>query len=777
MSYFNSKQAHDTDEDWLKAQQISEAVSTQKASLIANAVNFAILMFVFRSTITLTQFLCSFAAMAILLLWRHSLSWRYWKAVDAGHDFLPLERDINLNALCFGICWGTLIGLLMPIASPGQQMALAAIGTGTLNAATITYRTLSNAARLYVASAGIGFMLGLMVLGTTEGYSVVGLLLCFTITLAVIAKANTERFRANKKIEHKASESAETIQLLLNDYEEQGSDWLFQLDEDGHISRPSQRFGAAAQRPVETLAGIRFVDLFSDSPEKDELEECLLEKRPVRGLTLSLELGGETHWWLINVRPSEKALALWRGVISDITSQQRAEEQVSYMARYDALTSLPNRFRFNEDIASALRGRKREVGLMCLDLDKFKDVNDTLGHPVGDELLVAVARRLEQCVRTDDVVSRLGGDEFAILVASRNIKHIDTIAERINDALSRPFSLKNHDVVIGVSIGIAIAPHHGEDAAKLMQSADLALYAAKSQGRSCAARFDPTMDDAAQERRILEMDLRRALAADELRIFYQPQINVDTGETIGFEALMRWEHPERGIVMPNAFIPIAEDTGLIVQLGEWIIRQTLSDAAQWDEHLSVAVNLSPSQMRSPTLVSTIINALAQTGVAAHRLEMEITESVLLENSQANLDTLHRLRDLGVRIALDDFGTGYSSLNYLRSFPFDKIKIDRCFVEDIDTREDCQAIVRSVVSLANSLGMITTAEGVERHDQMEELRRDGCTQVQGFLFSKAVPMSELSNLRTPKSQLTGVAVPFARPAAQTVSLKDKRRAAG
>jgi predicted signal transduction protein with EAL and GGDEF domain len=318
--------------------------------------------------------------------------------------------------------------------------------------------------------------------------------------------------------------------------------------------------------------------------------------------------------------------------------------------------------------------------------------------------------------------------------------------------------------LIGVSIGISLAPEHADTVEEMHRTADLALYSAKSQGRNRAVCFEPSMDVAAQERRQLENDLRVAITNNEMRVHYQPLVHIDTGTPTAYEALVRWEHPERGIVMPDVFIGVAEENGMIVQIGEWVIRQAIEDLATWEKHIGISINLSPAQMRSPSLVSTMISALARNGVDSSRVCLEITESVLLQDSEANMDTLHKLRSLGIQIALDDFGTGYSSLNYLRSFPFDKIKIDRCFVNEIDSRDDCLAIIRSVVSLASSLGMTTIAEGVEREEQATLLRAEGCGELQGFLYSKAVPADQLTDLRKPKL----------RPDQRLVTLEDKRR---
>jgi diguanylate cyclase (GGDEF)-like protein len=384
-----------------------------------------------------------------------------------------------------------------------------------------------------------------------------------------------------------------------------------------------------------------------------------------------------------------------------------------------------------------------------MDLDHFKAVNDTLGHAFGDKLLQAAARRIEDSIGKRAMLARLGGDEFAILLTGARIKDAEAVAAKVIAAMEQSISLDDHDVVVGVTIGIALAPQDGDDVESLMRNADLALYAAKGMGRNRYVRFEPGMDEAAKERRMLEMDLRGALGKKEMRLHYQPLVDTISSQVTGYEALVRWVHPERGTVMPSQFIPIAEDTGLIVQLGEWVIRQALDDLSGWPDHLTVSINLSPAQMRSPALIGTIVNAIAHARVDPARICLEITETVLMQDSESNIETLHKLRDIGVQIALDDFGTGYSSLNYLRSFPFSKIKIDRCFVSEIDSREDCRAIIRSVVSLANSLGMATSAEGVERIEQVEQLRLEGCGEVQGFLYSKAVPVDQLTDLRSPR----------------------------
>jgi diguanylate cyclase (GGDEF)-like protein len=438
----------------------------------------------------------------------------------------------------------------------------------------------------------------------------------------------------------------------------------------------------------------------------------------------------------------------WVATHEDITERRQDAAKISHMAMHDALTNLPNRLFFREQIENRLSqiGRDERFAVLCLDLDGFKSVNDTLGHPFGDILLRQVGERLCSCVREGDSVARLGGDEFGLLQASIT-QPTDTasLMTRIIEVISAPFDLEGHQVVIGISIGVAVAPTDAADPDKLLKNADLALYRAKVDGRGTYRFFEPEMDARMQARRALELDLRRAFTKGEFEVYYQPLVNMKTELVCAFEALIRWNHPERGIIPPLEFIPLAEEIALIVPIGEWVLRQACEEAAKWPSEIRIAVNLSAAQFKTPGLFQTVFNALTHSGLAADRLELEITESVLLFNSKSTLDTLHRLRTLGVRISMDDFGTGYSSLSYLRSFPFTKIKIDRSFVHDLPSNKDSMAIIRAVVGLGNSLGMVTTGEGVETQEELDYLKREGCTEAQGYLFGKARPAKDAATL--------------------------------
>ena len=438
----------------------------------------------------------------------------------------------------------------------------------------------------------------------------------------------------------------------------------------------------------------------------------------------------------------------WVVTHEDVTERRKAEAKISHMSLHDGLTNLPNRLLFREQIEDRLAhlSRDQQFAVLSLDLDGFKRVNDTLGHPFGDKLLQQASARMSECLGEGDTIARLGGDEFAILRG--NIKQPTDaliLAERIFEVISAPFDLDGQQVVVGVSIGIVIAPTDAAEPDRLLKNADMALYRAKADGRGTYRFFEPAMDALMQARRVLEIDLRKALINDEFVLYYQPLVNLERQEISAFEALIRWNHPKRGLVSPLDFIPLAEQTALIVPIGEWVLRQACRDAMKWPHEISVAVNLSPAQFRVRNLPRVVMSALGQSGLPAQRLELEITESVLLVDNELTLDILHQLRKLGVRISMDDFGIGYSSLSYLQSFPFDKIKIDRSFVRNLASSADSKAIVRAVAGLGSSLGMSTTGEGVETQEELDYLKEEGCTEAQGYLLSKPRPANEVHEL--------------------------------
>jgi diguanylate cyclase (GGDEF)-like protein len=439
----------------------------------------------------------------------------------------------------------------------------------------------------------------------------------------------------------------------------------------------------------------------------------------------------------------------WVSIHEDVTERKKAEEEIAYMAHHDVLTGLLNRARFVErleDQLASIKGRGR-LAVMFLDLDHFKHVNDTLGHLIGDDLLKTVADRLRGCVSDTDAIARLGGDEFAILCGDiEDVESVSTLADTICAVVKEPYDLNGLQAVVDVSIGIACTSDDNIGSTELMKQADVALYRVKADGRSAYRFFEPKMLARIEARRILEADMARGLAKGQFELLYQPVVNIEENRVVGLEALARWRHPERGLVSPAEFIPVAEETGLIIPLGEWVIRQACADAAKWPSHVKIAVNLSPTQFRSRALTQVIINALRASGVAPSRLELEITEEILLGHSRETLAVLEQLRQLGIQIVMDDFGIGYSSLNYLRLFPFDKIKIDRSFVNDLSKGNALSlTIVQAVTRLARVLDVPSTAEGIETEEQLELVRAAGCTEFQGYFFSRPRPASEVMPL--------------------------------
>ncbi len=442
----------------------------------------------------------------------------------------------------------------------------------------------------------------------------------------------------------------------------------------------------------------------------------------------------------------------------DVTENVRAEEQITHMARHDPLTGLPNRRLLREKLdfettrqidgktEGPIEGKTgcKTLAVLYLDLDRFKEVNDTFGHAVGDLLLKAVTARLKNCLRKDDVIARLGGDEFAIIQTGvQTREQTEHLAQRLVAALGRTFKIDGHVIRIGVSIGIAMAPDDSCNADVLLRYADTSLYAVKSRGRNNYRFFEPAMDAGLQERRKLEGELRQALLSQQLEIYYQVEVDAQSQSPVGFEALLRWNHPDRGLLLPGDFLQLAEETALIVPIGEWVLRQACQDAMTWPRNITVAVNLSAFQFRSSTLAHTVLSALAASGLPAPRLELEITEAALLNDRETTLQTLHDIKTLGVRITMDDFGIGYSSLNYLRLFPFAKIKIDRSFIHELGRSADSDVIIKAVVDVGTKLGFSTTAEGVETAEQSRLAMALGCTEVQGYLVGKPQPLGQVN----------------------------------
>ncbi|MDX6804545.1 EAL domain-containing protein [Terrihabitans sp. PJ23] len=593
-------------------------------------------------------------------------------------------------------------------------------------------------------------------LNTISSLLAAAIIVCGLILVALLVSHNRRLKIAHQRLEDATTDLEATTKRLqvqntrfdaaLNNM----SQALCTFDANNHLAVYNQRFAALTGLPKDLLEGAsasRIIDAararqmhaaFADLYPR---QNALINERRAGTFTLEIEDG---RAFSVSHEPLEGGG--WLATYEDVTERRRIEAQLAHMAHHDPLTDLPNRALFQERLRSVFAGLQSDpcdVLVFFLDLDGFKDVNDTLGHHVGDELLKVVAERLKSCIVKEHLAARLGGDEFAVVCTFPAGEENGTaLADSLLSSLSRPYVIGSREIEIGVSLGASRHPGASNTAEELLQHADIALYQAKADGKGLARFFQPEMDAYLKARKALESDLRKAVDRGEMDVHYQPFLITETGEISGYEALLRWNHPERGQISPAEFIPIAEEAGIINSLGNWVLRHACREAAGWQPHLIVAVNLSPVQFKSDGLLDTVVMALAAAGLPANRLEIEITESVLLDSGERVSSALRQLRGLGVRVAMDDFGTGYSSLATLRSFPFDKIKIDRSFIRDLDTRPDALSVVRLIVGLGESLGMSTTAEGVETQQQLECLRIAGCTHVQGFLFARPRPSSDL-----------------------------------
>jgi diguanylate cyclase (GGDEF)-like protein len=566
----------------------------------------------------------------------------------------------------------------------------------------------------------------------------------------------TERTRQEKEVLQQANELAR-INMQFDAALSNMTQGLCMFDGERRLVVWNERYAELYKLPPELLKiGTPHASIIADRISRGLLKGetsksaarkkiTLLNQLPRDATSSRVDEFSDGRFILVTRKPM--ADGGWLATHEDITERRRAEAEIIHLARHDALTGLPNRAEFNVRLETASKRLKRNgstITVMMVDLDKFKDVNDTLGHPAGDKLLIEVGKRLQSTVRETDVLARLGGDEFAIIQEDAPDQHEAAIALalRIVDAISRPFDLNGNRASLGVSVGIVLAPEHDTDPEGLLKRADLALYDAKASGRNDFRFFRNELLDIADTKRAAENELREAIEREQFELHYQPVVDAKTRTLCGVEALVRWRHPAKGLVAPDKFVPLAESTGLIVPLGEWILRRACADAASWPSHVKLAINISAIQFKKDNLFEIILSTLVETGFAPGRLELEITETSLLENQEAHLTTIRQLKNLGISMALDDFGTGYSSVNYLANFPFDKIKIDKSFTQGVLSRRDCMAVVASTLALAQGLGTVTTAEGVETEEQLEYMRAAGVDLVQGYLFGRPVPISKL-----------------------------------
>ncbi|MEE4155108.1 MAG: EAL domain-containing protein [Erythrobacter sp.] len=662
------------------------------------------------------------------------------------------------TSLVSGILWGGSVFLFAPFGSPEDLTALL-LAIAIVGAGSIFFGTSSPIGTvLYMMTAGI---LAAIYLALAAAWMPMAAIAVFSIVTSLGAIQVGHAYLSGELSKFAIAEKEEVVSLLLREFEENEADWLWEVDTTRRMRSVSPRFAFALACNQSEAEGKPLLEYIAGTgwkeghfpPSLHELAEKLKNRENFSNLLVQVSIKGEERWWELSGTPmrDERGRFIgFRGVGSDVTEQRLSDQKIAYLARFDTLTSLPNRLQLTEALGEALRYAEQwrtRCALLMVDLDRFKAVNDSLGHMTGDKLLAQVSSRLQALMDENAICGRLGGDEFAIVIRdASNADLIRNFARRVIDTLSEPYQVEQHTLYVGASVGSAVGPRDGKSVEELMRNADLALYRAKDVGGGEHCRFEPMLHASAEERRKLEVSLRKALGREEMVLHYQPVVNARSENIVSFEALVRWNSSEHGFVSPGKFIPLAEDTRLIVPIGKWVLRQACREAREWPEHIKVNVNVSPEQLLEPDFHKEVIDALAESGLRPERLEIEVTESVFLRDASVARNALEQVLALGCTVALDDFGTGYSSLGYLRKLRFSTIKVDRSFVQGAaQGSNESLAIINAVVAMANSLEMTTTAEGVETAEEVELIRNLGCDKIQGFYFGRPMTNDEARRL--------------------------------
>ena len=660
----------------------------------------------------------------------------------------PEIHQQTLRTVAAGAVWVIPIVLLSPYASGEQRLLVWTVMAMLMAGTALAFAAVPLGAVIFNAILGFASIVVFVCYGKLTAAAAA---VTFVIFLAVGSLEAARAFLSGKVAEAGMAEKSEVVSLLLREFEEGEADWLWQTDSTRRVRSASPRFAFALGEDPEDIDGKPLIQLIAGASWEDghfhsslhDLAEKLKRRESFSNLLVRVTLHGNHRWWELSASPKfdENANFIgFRGVGSDVTEQRESADKIAYLARYDTLTGLPNRLMLTDTLGEAMSEADRwrmRCGFMMIDLDRFKAVNDTLGHLVGDQLLARVSDRLKSLMSENELCGRLGGDEFAIVVRdATDGNRIFEVAHAVITALSQPYEIDHHTLYVGASVGSAIGPRDGATVETLMRNADLALYRAKDEGGGQHFEYEPSLHAHAEERRKLEFSLRHALERGEFALAYQPVVDAITEAPVSFEALLRWNSAEHGPVSPVKFIPLAEDTRLIVPIGEWVLRTACHEAMNWPSPIKVAVNVSGEQLLDPSFAEVVVSALAASGLPPHRLEIEVTESIFVRDGTAAQQTLERIMSLGCGVALDDFGTGYSSLGYLRKLRFSTIKVDRSFVQGAarDNPESL-AIVRAVVAMADALEMSTTAEGVETEEELAKIRLLGCKKIQGYYFGR------------------------------------------
>ncbi|MEL6566838.1 MAG: EAL domain-containing protein [Pseudomonadota bacterium] len=735
----------------VRASQLDSIDRLGMILVITNLLNAAVVLVLFSAA----------AKTGLLGLWGSVLcmgcAFLFLRAIEGQNKPKRMVRSngatlkYTLTSLFFGMLWAALPMLVLPSGDMFSQMAVGIILCGMIFGAALIMFRLPKAAFAFVFPVAASLVVGFSIHSDMRSDFLAVLALVYTMIVTVCVRWNYNQFLLQHLNKAAVAQQNSLIGLLLRDFEESTSDWLWQTNSRGVIlDIPLNVRGVKSGYDV-MKNGVPLLDLFQPSQARNVLEASLKRQSGFRDLVLEVaDASGEPRWWSLTGKPlvEDGILMGFRGVASDVTQSKQIEDRIAHMAHYDGLTGLPNRAHFQERFERYWSGpvdSKLVSAVVLLDLDNFKWVNDTLGHAAGDEVLRQLSSRLSGFTSTRDTIARLGGDEFALILERDTKRALQEQLDVLVSELCRPYDVWGSTANCGASLGVRLFRPGLRDPETLLSHADLALYQAKSKGKGNWCVFTPKLDEHAQARRLIERDLQDALVRDELYLEFQPIQSSETGAIVACETLLRWQHPEKGLILPGEFIEHAEDCGLITRMGDWIIRQALAEARQLPDSVRISVNISPLQLHSANLIPTIVNALATNRIDPARLDLEITESVLLADTDFVLQRLVQLRKLGLSLSLDDFGTGFSSLSYLRTFPFDKIKLDKSFISDLETNEDNRAIAKATLSLAKSLGLRSTAEGVETEAQKVFLTKLGCDELQGYHISRAKPLSELTHL--------------------------------
>ena len=741
----------------LRGDEYTELANASRNRLFANTLVMAFVAIVFAPLIGL-MIVIPWGAVLAVVLYKSRQTDLLLADPAQRPGAASLERWQNVNAVAAAACWLAALWSFPFLANGAEQMTLLLVVLVLMISSTFVFSTSPLSVLIYNGLLGLGAVGSLAVQG--QWHAVCGVIL-FTIASLVATIQIRTTFLKARLAEAAVAEKEAVVSLLLREFEENEADWLWEIDPARRLRAVSPRFAFALGRSQGEAEGKPLLEMISGRnwesgqfpPSLHDLAERLKNRENFSNMLVEVSILGEERWWELSGTPvldEHGRFIGFRGVGSDVTEQRKSSEKIAYLARYDTLTQLPNRLQLTEALGEALRYAvqwRTRCALLMVDLDRFKAVNDSLGHMTGDKLLAQVSARLQSLMDENQMCGRLGGDEFAIVI--RDASRPDVIAQlarRVIARLSEPYQVDHHTLYVGASVGSAERPRDGQSVEEMMRNADLALYRAKDLGGGEHCRFEPVLHASAEERRQLEVALRKALGRDEMVLHYQPVVDAHSENVVSFEALVRWNSSDHGFVSPGKFIPLAEDTRLIVPIGQWVMRKACEEARYWPEHVKVNVNVSPEQLLEPGFHDQVVQALAASGLRPERLEIEVTESIFLRDASVARNALEQVMALGCSVALDDFGTGYSSLGYLRKLRFSTIKVDRSFVQGAaQGSAESLAIINAVVAMAKSLKMTTTAEGVETSEEAELIRDLGCDKIQGFYFGRPMTADDARHL--------------------------------